>query len=225
MPVTDLKSKNGLEISQYFRSKKLEELDISDLAYIHLGTSFEKTVLENCIISSSLYYLINTVRASFNTDRTRIYSPLLSLFAILDQIGGIYGSTLSHTPRQNGIKVALATFSKYKETEIQKLYSLRNGLYHDGSLVNIGKHNNTNVIFRLSHEKPNTITNPPIEWDGTYHDSLDQYITTINIDSFKDDIEEIIKKCREELLNGTLTIKISSKREFFYKFLFITTYT
>ncbi|MDY4297025.1 MULTISPECIES: hypothetical protein [unclassified Xanthomonas] len=222
MPVTDFKSKNGFDTSEYFKSKTLEDLDVSELAYIHLDRLNGKTHLSNCIVSSSLYDLIETAQSSFNNRRTRIYTPLLSCFAILDQIGGAYGSHLNSTQYQAGIKVALATFSKYDKDEIEKLYSLRNGLYHDGSLVNISKNGNAKVVFRLSSEATDTITHPTTEWDGIYHDALTQYITKINTRKFKEDVENIVKRCTKELLNGTLTMKISDPREFFYKFLFAT---
>ncbi|WP_185822553.1 hypothetical protein [Xanthomonas sp. GW] len=220
MPVTDFKSKSRFDVSEYFKSKALEDLDVSELAYAHLNRLNGKVHLSNCIVSSSLYDLIETAQSSFNNNRTRIYTPLLSCFAILDQIGGAYGNHSNSTQYQAGIKVALATFSKYDKDEIEKLYSLRNGLYHDGSLVNISKNGNAKVVFRLSPEASSTITHPTTEWDGIYHDSVTQYITKINTRKFKEDIEDIIERCATELLNGTLTIKISDPREFFYKFLF-----
>lgn len=220
MPITDLKTKNGFEVSNYFKEKALEDLNVSELSYIHLNRMHGKNRLSNCIVSSSLYDLIETAQSSFNNSRTRIYTPLLSCFAILDQIGGAYGSQLKSTQYQAGIKVALSTFGNYDKETIEKLYSLRNGLYHDGSLMNISRHRNSNVVFNLSHEASSTITHPTTEWDGIYHDSLNPYITKINAKKFKDDVEIIIDRCASELLDGTLIMKIEEPREFFYKFLF-----
>ncbi|WP_456024499.1 hypothetical protein [Pseudomonas protegens] len=221
MPITDLKSKNGFEVSEYFDKRALEDLEVSELAYIHLNLIHGKEHLSNCVVSSSLYDLMETASSSFNNNRTRIYTPLLSCFSILDQIGGAYGSSLKNTQYQAGIKVALATFGTFSTEEIEKLYSLRNGLYHDGSLVNISRHGDAKVVFRLStDDSSKTITHPTIEWDGIYHDSLTKYITTINARKFKKDVEDIVKRCASELLDGTLIMKIEEPREFFYKFLF-----
>jgi hypothetical protein len=220
MPITDLKSKNRLEIRKYFENKSLHDLDVSELAYIHLDRLHGKVELENCTIYSSLYDLMETAQSSFNNARTRIYTPLLSCFAIIDQIGGAYSSTLSSTNYGGNIKAALDLFSNFSKIEIEKLYSLRNGLYHDGSLMNISTHGGANVIFRLSQDATSTITAPNAEWDGIYHNSLDQYITRINTKKLKEDVEAIVNKCSSELLDGTLKMKIDVPREFFFKFLF-----
>lgn len=221
MPITDLKGKDGFEVDDYFSKKSLEGLEVSELAYLHLNMITAKKCLSNTAVSSSLYDLMETANASFNNARTRIYTPLLSCFSILDQIGGAYSSDLSTSDFQAGVKVALSTFGNFTREEIEKIYSLRNGLYHDGSLVNISKHGSAKVVFRLSAESSDkTITPPEIEWDGIYHDDLANYVTKINTKMFRDDVYEIIKKCTAELLDGTLIMKISDPREFFYKFLF-----
>lgn len=220
MLITDLKSKNGFDVDEYFENKSLHHLDVSELAYVHLDRIHGKLRLKNCTVYSSLYDLMETAQSSFNNNRTRIYTPLLSCFAILDQIGGAYGSAVKSTNYGAGIKVALDLFGSYSKVEIEKLYALRNGLYHDGSLMNISIHGKEKVVFRLSPEAVNTITPPAVEWDGIYHDSIDQYITKINTKKFKTDVEAIVSKCASQLLDGTLKMKINDPREFFYKFLF-----
>lgn len=214
--------KSGFEVFNYFKNKKLEDLDVPELAYIHLDMMHGRVSLENCTVYSSLYDLIGTARASFNNVRTRIYTPLLSCFAILDQIGGAYGSTQKSTDYGAGVKVALETFGNYSKDEIEKLYALRNGLYHDGSLLNVSKNGKAKVIFRLSPNAEKTLTQPENEWDGVYHDEINNYITLINTKMFKDDVEKIIAQCARELLNGSLTMKINQPKEFFYKFLFVS---
>lgn len=220
MRITTLKSKNRFEVGDYFRKKALADLDISELAYIHLDRLHGKMVLSNCIVYSSLYDLLETAQSSFYKDRTRIYTPLLSCFAILDQIGGVYGSRSKCTAYKAGIKAALDLFGGCSKVDIEKLYALRNGLYHDGSLLSISKNGNTNVIFRLSQTSTNTITPASSEWTGVYEDVLDPFVTKINTKKFQEDVEAIVRKCSSELLNGTLKIKINDTREFFYKFLF-----
>ncbi len=221
MPITDLKSKNGFEVDDYFKNRSLHDLDVSELAYAHLDRVHGKVILGNGTVYSSLYDLMETAQSSFNNSRTRIYTPLLSCFAILDQIGGAYASTIKSTNYKSGIKAALDLFGTYSKAEIEKLYALRNGLYHDGSLMSISLYGNAKTVFRLSPEAEKTITHPPVEWDGLYHDSLSQYITKINTKKFKEDVEAIVNNCSSQLLNGTLKMKINDPREFFYKFLFI----
>ncbi|THJ36168.1 hypothetical protein E8K88_02575 [Lampropedia aestuarii] len=220
MPITDLKSKAMCDSSRYFEEKALHDLEVSDLAFIHLDRILGFQRLSNCTLYTSLHDLMNTAQASFNNNRTRIYTPLLACFAVLDQIGGAYGSKSKSTNYRGGIKIALDLFGTYTENEIEKLYALRNGLYHDGSLLSVSTNKKTNVIFRISEETTNTITHPKQEWDGIYHDDINQYITTINTKKFKNDIENIITKCTNDLLTGSLEMKINCPREFFYKFLF-----
>lgn len=219
MAITDLKSNNGSTIADYFSNKTLDELEVAELAYIHLNGA---ATLSNYKVTSSLNDLMQTAQASLNNHRTRIYTPLLAYFAILDQIGGAYTSTLKKTDYGSGIKAALDIFSDYSKEDLSKLYSLRNGLYHDGSLVNVdtAKSNKANVIFRLTSETDKTIIHPHTEWDGIYHDDLTQYVTKINTKLLKRDMETIVERCAAELLEVTLEMKITCPREFFYKFLF-----
>ncbi|NDY91786.1 hypothetical protein [Ideonella livida] len=220
MNATNLKSKSNAEIREYFQGKSLKDLDVSELAFIHLNINLGNQRLSDTTIYSSLYDLMQTSQASFNNVRTKAYTPLLSCFAMLDQLGGAYRSTIKPTKYTTGIKIALDTFGTYTKDEIEKLYSLRNGLYHDGSLTNIDKRNKHHVIFRLAPESSTTFIHPKQEWNGVYCDSLTEFITKINPKKFKFDLEKIISNCNEELKNGTLEISIKDPLEFFYKFLF-----
>ncbi|MFX9261709.1 hypothetical protein ABTN95_19170, partial [Acinetobacter baumannii] len=73
-----------------FSNKNLEELSTYELVYIYLDTFFGRTSLKNCTVSTCLYDLIENTRASYNNVRTRIYTPLLGSFIILDQLGSIF---------------------------------------------------------------------------------------------------------------------------------------
>ena len=115
----------------------------------------------------------------------------------------------------------LTFFGSYTDDEIKYLVTLRNGLYHDGSLISKSRDGRTNVVFRLDPDSSATLTMPQKPWDGTYHDSLGDNIARINVRLFKDDVEKIALNCQNELLDGTLIFKIQNTREFFfYKFLF-----
>lgn len=216
----DFKNANGFELHDHFSKKSLDELSIKELAYIHLNRSHSTTIIKNATITSSLYDLIETAQASATNARTRIYTPMLASFAVLDQIGGAYRSNLKSTSYQNGIKVALELFGTHSKDEIEYLTTLRNGLYHDGSLLSKNINGKTNVLFRLDPNSPNTITMPRTPWDGVYHGSLNDYISKINVLSLKNDTETIVQNCLEQLLDDNLLFTINDCREFFYKFLF-----
>jgi len=220
MDFSSFKNANGFELHDHFTSKNLDELTIEELAYIHLSRIHSRTPIKNANVSSSLCDLIETAQASAINSRTRIYTPMLALFAVLDQIGSAYRNKSKATNYKNGIKAALHSFSAYTKDEIEYLTTLRNGLYHDGSLLSKNDNGKTNVVFRLDPNAPKTITMPRKPWDGIYHDSLDDYISKINVASLKNDVEKIAIECLDLLQNGTLIFKINDCREFFYKFLF-----
>lgn len=220
MNFSNFQNSDGFAIAQHFASKNLDELSIEELAYVHLNRTHQFTTLKNAQLSSSLYDLIETAQASSINSRTRIYTPMLACFAVLDQIGGAYGLSSVASSYQNGIKVALDVFGSYSKKEIEYLTNLRNGLYHDGSLLSISNNGKTKAVYRLDPEGKVTVTLPKNEWDGVYRDSLSDYITKINVLSLKSDVERISKKCLGLLLQGQLVMHINSPREFFYKFLF-----
>jgi hypothetical protein len=220
MEFSGFKHANEFELHDHFSSKNLDDLSIEELAYIHLNRTHHQTIVKNVSVSSSLYDLIETAQASAINARTRIYTPMLASFAVLDQIGSAYRSKSKSTNYQNGIKVALQLFGTHTKDEIEYLTTLRNGLYHDGSLISKNINGKTNVVFRLDPNAPQTITMPRKPWDGVYHDSLSDYISKINVLSFKNDVEKISMNCLDLLLNEKLNFEINDKREFFYKFLF-----
>jgi len=220
MNFSEFKHANGFELHAHFCSKNLDELSIEELAHIHLNRIHGRTIVKNAEISSSLYDLIETAQASAVNSRTRIYGSMLASFAVLDQIGNAYRNNSKATTYQNGIKVALQIFGEYTKDEIEYLTTLRNGLYHDGSLLSKNINGKTNVVFKLNPNTSKTITMPLKPWDGVYHDSLDDYISKINVISLKNDVEQISNKCLELLLEGNLGFEINDCREFFYKFLF-----
>jgi len=220
MNFSEFKLANGIDLHYHFCSKNLDELSIEELAYVHLNRRHGRTILKNAEISSSLYDLIETAQASATNSRTRIYTPMLASFAILDQIGKAYRNKSKVTTYENGIKVALQIFGKYTKDEIEYLTTLRNGLYHDGSLLSKNINGKTNVVFRLDSNISKTITMPRKPWDGIYHDSLDDYISKINVISLMNDVEKIANDCLELLLDDNLVFQINDCREFFYKFLF-----
>ncbi|HHA2318059.1 TPA: hypothetical protein ACOEHO_001084 [Enterobacter ludwigii] len=74
----------------FYQNKDIENLNIYELAYVHLSTITSKTKLLKCFLSSSLYDLRETLIASFNNTRTNQYVPLMTSFAILDQLGELY---------------------------------------------------------------------------------------------------------------------------------------
>lgn len=218
-----IKDMNGMDRYKYFSEKIISDLTIEELAFIHLDINyFSHAIKNNYYLSSNLYDLVETLAASFSNRRTRIYVPLMTEFAILDQIGCLYGKTGYSSSYGNGIKKALDTFSTFNSNEdLELLVTLRHGLLHSGSLININRNTGTNVVFRMKQNTGQILTKPTNQWDGVFHDELTKYITFIDLKELQKLTISIIEKCMEELLNGNITISITDEKEFFYKYLFI----
>lgn len=212
---------NGMEEHAYFSGKKLEELTIEELAYIHLKPAPGRVTLKNCHLSSGLYNLIETLNVSFNNNRTNQYVPLMTSFAILDQLGALYSLKNKNSRFGNGIKKCLDCFSSLTDLEIENLYSLRNGVLHDGSLTNIARQpNGAKVIFRLNKNAQSMITHPKVPWDGVYRDKLVDSTSHLNLKLFKDMILRIYTDHFNELKSGNLLISSTSPEQLYYKYLF-----
>lgn len=214
---------DGMEEHEYFSEKNIEDLTIEELAYVHLKNVPSRIALKNCYLSSSLHDLVETLSASFNNYRTNQYVPLMTSFAILDQLGALYTSKTKVSRFTNGIKKSLNCFSNLPDDEIEKIVSLRNGVLHDGSLTNISRFKNgSNVIFRLNKNHNLMVAPPQKEWDGIYRDSLEDYISQLNLSLLKNMILDIYQKHFIDLKSGNLNINITSPKEFYYKYLFAT---
>lgn len=210
------------ENNNFYRNKHIHELNVHELAYIHLDTLHGSATLKDVMLFSSLNGLKENLSASYNNIRTGQYTPLLTSFAILDQLGNIYSNLSKVQPKtSNGIKMCLKNFSKLSNDDINSVVMLRNGLYHDGSLVAERKYpNQPFVIYRTTTITNMLITHPKTAWDGVYSDSLEYCISKINIDILKDVVIEVCHECFDLLKNGKLTIKITNPAEFYYKYLF-----
>lgn len=207
------------EIFEYFSKKRLEELTIEELAYTHLEVRRD-TRLKNCSITSSLADLVESLSASFSNNRTNQYVPLLTSFAILDQIGCLYENKNKHSKYQNGIKRSLDYFSDFPSTDLDTLVTMRHGLVHDGSLSYINRDTQTAVIFRMAKDKGKVISHPRVKWDGVYRDDLTDYLSLVDLRELQNVVAEVIAECKKQLLKGNLSVSISDKREFVYKYLF-----
>lgn len=217
----DFLNANNIQIDHYFKSKTLPELTINELVFIYLNTFHGFETLSNCRVYSSLYDLLENTRSSFGRENTRIYTPLLSCFAIIDQLGSIFENPALQTNYQNGILRFLTQFSRFNDNEIKALNSLRNGLYHDGSLTSISRFSNRpHVVFRLKSDMEEIIRLPQVSWDGMYYNELTSYLSFINTKKLFFYVEEIIRSIKELFIQGNLQLKITDPKEFYYKFLF-----
>lgn len=205
----------------FFTGKNLDELTVSELAYVHLYTVTDSIKLKNCNLSSSLKDLRETLSASFNNNRTNQYVPLMTSFAMLDQMGTLYTPKVKSSKKKNGIKRCLELNTNLQKKDIESLVSLRNGLLHNGSLLCEAQYSNQiNVIYRLTKENNTLITHPKKAWDGTYHDNLNDYRSIVNLLKLRDLVFKIHDDIFGLLINNNLKIETTNPRELFFKYLF-----
>ncbi|HHQ4314438.1 TPA: hypothetical protein ACSP7Z_005161, partial [Serratia fonticola] len=187
---------NGMNEHCYLSNTNLHDLNIEELAYLHLKNLTGRFSLKNCRVASSLFDLSETLTASFNNNRTNQYVPLMTSFAILDQLGKLYSPKNTTSTYNNGIKRALNLFSTLTKEDIESLVSLRNSLLHDGSLVSKSQHSNgSDVLYRLTKNGQELITHPIKAWDGSFDDDLSQHTSIVNLCLLRDLVFEIKDKC------------------------------
>lgn len=206
---------------EFFASKKVEELNVAELAYIHLNDTTDSLRLKNYRLTSSLHDLRDTLTASFSNSRTNQYVPLMTSFAMLDQMGALYTPKGKTSKKKNGIKRCLELNTNLSSCDINSLVSLRNGLLHNGSLLCQAEYaGQTNVIYRLTKQGSQLITHPKHQWDGFYHDDLNDYLSIINLTMLRDLVFKIHKDNFNLLISGNLNVEISDPKEFYFKYLF-----
>jgi hypothetical protein len=174
----------GIDGHDFFVKKNSFELSIDELAYVHLDLVHGNVHLKNCILHSNIYDLLENLTASFNNFSTQQYTPLFISFSILDQIGAIYERKDKFVVYTNGIKKALSLFgpTDISVDDINLLVSLRNGLFHNGSLVNVSQNNQPiHSLFRMTQDGDELLTHSIKPWDGIFHDDLSLFLTRINL--------------------------------------------
>lgn len=132
----------------------------------------------------------------------------LGYMVLLDQLGTCFcRKGHREKSRFNGFKGALREFTDLEDSHIEVLYALRCCLAHDFSLIAIDRDGRPTHHFRLvgGHEWPlATLPNRP--WEGCLALRSSDDATTVNLEKFGDQAEEIVKTIRE--LNDTGQIQI-----------------
>ncbi|CCQ41562.1 hypothetical protein OU748_001101 [Yersinia enterocolitica] len=209
------------EAANFFSQKNLDELNVHELSYIHLNTLHGHASLKTTYVYSSLYSLKENLFSSFNNIRTKNYTPLFTAFSMLEQIGNMYTPSQKTSNKTNGIKRALELFGNVTKHDINSLVMLRNGLYHNGSLVSKKEYNNqTDVIYRLSSSGGVLITPPKIQWDGIFRDNLADYLSIVDTVTLKNEVINVCDNAFSLLEKNNLNISLQDAREFYFKYLF-----
>ncbi|MFP3549686.1 hypothetical protein SB861_03090 [Paraburkholderia sp. SIMBA_049] len=213
-------------------NKKLQELTIDELAAVHLSVH-GPIHLADGLLHSGISTLVREIRHTRSADNSRIYSPVLGAFALLDQIGTCYSDkTVAAYADANasGIKKALYYFAGMGQNtaDVKAVYGLRNALMHDGSLLYRGRFDaKANAWtgpfhhFMFGRTHANLVEHPNQPWDGHLTTLNSSNYTKVNQDKLTDLAIDVLGKARGQLDAGNLNINIQGGPiELYYKYLF-----
>lgn len=151
---------------------------------------------------------------------------------ILDQIGKTYKIVnpviTTHPVYNNSIKNALKYFTDLTPRDVKAIVALRNAFTHDFSLFNIDLDNaNNNFCFSVINNPIEPVvkhTSQENKWNGDINAISPNHITTINLKTFGDLVENIYLKLIELNEADNLEIILNGKevelekRYFYYHF-------
>jgi hypothetical protein len=216
---------NQIENFKYgsIADKELSSLSKYEIAWLHLTSSYSTSTKDYNVISS-LKEAEGTMRHTNTNVHSKNFGPLMCAFAIWDQLGSIYRD--KSVPDYNGdnvnLKKALHYFgyNNLGEEEVNSIYMMRNGVYHDASFTSHNKSRSKWFLFRFDESIESIIKIADIAWSGEYKDISPETTTLLNIEKFIDMTSSAIEKLKNLLLNDQSKIDfIMNKEEMISKYL------
>ncbi|MDJ0695575.1 hypothetical protein [Mastigocoleus sp. MO_188.B34] len=215
-----------MNISSDWKNKSLTQLSIEELAYAHLGGA-DSYQLKDGYLDSILPIICQEIRHSRNMNYSKNFVPVVSSFAVIEQIGFSYSRNdkLEYSnPCASPIKKAMYYFADYEEDDrdIEALYSLRNSFLHNASLMAKAKHTNqTSFYFQFDRSLNKLAEYPNFNWDGNIQNFEPETMTTlINPNYIIKMAFDIVEKALSCLEDNTLDVCIKDgKQELYYRFL------
>lgn len=196
-------------------SQELQHLSLDDVVYCHLSTRSPELTKRHAV-HTTLELVELEMRQSRGVQNTASYAPLLTGFALLDQIGGCYADTAKppHPNKGSAIEHALYYFMGYSPQgpEVQAIYALRNGMVHEGSLTCKTK-SQAHYIFRYDFSLNMAIQLAATPWDGQAATLGPSTTTLINPRVLTDDISTAINSLRDCFFQRHTDLKILKTRD------------
>jgi hypothetical protein len=142
---------------------------------------------------------------------------VIGYFSILDLIGAAFKKNPGENRKGNPIEFVIINFAfeliDHSEDKSAALYALRCAFAHDFNLLNVHpKKQKLQHKFKASSTDDSTIVNLPTRpWNGDitnkYFNDTDD-VTLINLWAFGDMVEEIFRKIKSGVNDGTVSIQI-----------------
>ncbi|WP_046667366.1 hypothetical protein [Neorhizobium galegae] len=171
-------------------SKEFADLSGDEICWLHLsrGRHFTK----DHQILSTLQEAEGTMRHTNQFNHSKIFAPLLSSFAIWDQLGSCYADSRrpSYGESQSfkkglfhfGLQRSSAGGGRPTAAEIDHLYMLRNGVVHDAAFTSHSRDETKWYIFRYDESIPSVVKLPTTPWDGQVSNISAATTTLVNRD-------------------------------------------
>lgn len=209
--------------------KNVDELSEDEIIFIHLNNNHVQ--MNDKPLHSTLAITLRGVNATWNNIYQRTLIPLVSLFAVLEQLGNAYdNSNIIQDNKTNPIYRCIKNLAidlQISLREIDALIAFRNLLFHEisiaGSSRSIEDKRLKYFYFNTSDSTSYLIKHPEIEWNGDYNELSPKNTTIISRERLKDLAEHCVLAAEELRKEKQLKIK-GEVKEFLYKYLIVHKY-
>lgn len=215
-----------------FYKKSVSELTDKEIVFIHLcGTSI---MLKEFPLHSTIAITMRSVNANLQNIYTRQISPIISLFAILEQLGNIYyNSEIEQSNKTNPIYNCVRNFAgevQISDKDIDILVALRNGLFHEISYATKSRSLKDKVeryyFFEIKDDTDFFIKHSDQEWDGDLKNVKKEIVTFISRPRFRDFVQNCMNNAESLFEDDKLKLKCKDGAdEILYKHLLIHSYS
>ena len=209
--------KNPIERNKYLAAKNLKELNLHELAYIHLNTQSPSIKLQDCSVNSRLYGLHEILLVT-SPSKDKDFIMLITVISLINELCSIY--TLRASRSTNAFVNFLLNFTSLTPIQAKLLYTLTKCLQTDGGLANrhVAK-DMTLAVFKYSNSGNEAITPATLEWDGHYPINSDDVYTLINVLELQKMGINILDRIFHGLLKRKIQVVDLPVEDFFYKYL------
>lgn len=208
-----------------WKEKHVHDLNISELAYAHLGSAGPYR-LKDGWLKSILPITLQEINHARHMEYSKNFVPVVGAFGVIEQIGFTYkrkDKVEYSNPKASSINKALYYFADYEEgsCDVKALYALRNSFLHNASLMAKALHTNKpNYYFQFDRAIDVLVRYPEKPWDGNILTFKPEYSTIINPEKIIDLASSIVDSALGCLECNVLDVDLEcGERELFYRYL------
>ncbi len=147
---------------------------------------------------------------------SNLFTGLINYLIFLEQVGSIFKIKGATSTKQNGIHLALQSFSSLTEEQIFAIRALRNSLTHKYGLATEKNPDNIKLRhkFTITIERSTEIIKLPLSaWSGDFSDKSEHSNTTVYIIDLIDEIEKAFSKLKAQIDKQNIEISLAGGRD------------